>query len=74
MQLNSVHQDGIRGGPWAVLDYGGLMVHIFHEQTRQFYSLDRLWEDAKIMKWEQHTQKAIPLKKIKKKKLARNRK
>lgn len=32
---------------WVVLDYGGCIVHIFDKQTREFYSLERLWSDAK---------------------------
>jgi ribosome-associated protein len=40
------------GATWAVIDYGGLMVHIFHENTRSFYGLEKLWNAAKIIKTE----------------------
>lgn len=32
---------------WVVLDYVSVVVHIFYEPTREFYSLERLWSDAK---------------------------
>ena len=32
---------------WIVLDYGSVVAHIFYEPTREFYSLERLWSDAK---------------------------
>ena len=41
-----LHREGHRGGTWELLDYGCLIVHIFTEETRQFYDLERLWRDA----------------------------
>lgn len=38
--------EGYQAGMWIVLDYGEIIVHIFYEQTREFYSLERLWADA----------------------------
>ena len=38
--------DGAREGRWVILDYGHIMVHIFHPEERQFYNLERLWEDG----------------------------
>ncbi len=38
--------DGIREGRWAVLDYADVIVHIFGDEERDFYSLERLWEDG----------------------------
>ena len=32
---------------WVVLDYGDIIVHIFHHEERSFYNLERLWADAK---------------------------
>ena len=39
-------KDGIREGRWAVLDYSDVIVHIFGDEERDFYSLERLWEDG----------------------------
>lgn len=38
--------EGQREGRWAVLDYGHVMVHLFHREERAFYGLDRLWNDG----------------------------
>ena len=39
-------EEGLKGGTWACLDYGDVVVHIFHEPVRHFYDLDSLWGDA----------------------------
>ena len=38
--------EGYRSGGWVLLDYGCLIVHLFTEENRQFYALERLWGDA----------------------------
>ena len=38
--------DGAREGRWIVLDYGTVLVHLFHRDERAFYNLDRLWNDG----------------------------
>lgn len=53
MGLNPVHKDGARSEHWKVLDYGGLLVHIFHEKYRDFFCLERLYEEAKEIRWKQ---------------------
>ena len=42
--LRSEYHSGVR---WAVLDYGDLIIHLFEKETRNYYSLERLWADAK---------------------------
>lgn len=39
-------REGHRGNTWELLDYGCLVIHIFTEEARQFYDLERLWADA----------------------------
>ena len=39
-------REGHRGNTWELLDYGSLVVHVFTEEAREFYSLERLWADA----------------------------
>ena len=39
-------REGHRGNAWELLDYGSLVVHVFTEEAREFYNLERLWADA----------------------------
>lgn len=34
---------------WMILDYGNVVVHVFQEESRHFYKLDQLWEDAEVL-------------------------
>ena len=38
--------EGLKAGSWILLDYGDIIVHIFHEPVRQFYDLEGIWSDA----------------------------
>lgn len=40
------HIEGHRGGQWTLLDYSAVVVHVFTEEARDFYALERLWSDA----------------------------
>ena len=40
------HVEGHRGGQWTLLDYSAILVHVFTEEAREFYALERLWSDA----------------------------
>ena len=45
--------EGVREGRWAVLDYADVIVHIFGDEERDFYNLERLWEDGEnLVKYE----------------------
>lgn len=44
--ISPLRKEGQQEGRWVVLDYGSLLVHIFHTQEREFYQLERLWESG----------------------------
>ena len=41
-----LHREGHRGGTWVLLDFGSLVCHVFTDEARAFYDLERLWNDA----------------------------
>ena len=43
--LDPIRREGQQDGHWVVLDYGDVLVHIFHTEDREFYRLDKLWEN-----------------------------
>ncbi len=45
---NPLHIEGLDNSFWVLLDYGNVIVHIFLEEYRTFYSLESLWADADI--------------------------
>lgn len=51
--LSPRRREGVREGRWAVLDYQDVIVHVFNDEERDFYCLERLWEDGKnLTKYE----------------------
>ncbi len=48
--------EGVRDGRWAVIDYADVIVHIFNDETRLFYHLERLWTDGgNLQKFNEET-------------------
>jgi ribosome-associated protein len=41
------HREGYQSAEWALLDFGSFLVHVFSEQARRYYDLERLWRQAK---------------------------
>lgn len=41
-----LHAEGVAESGWILLDYGDVLVHVFLDETRQYYALERLWGDA----------------------------
>ena len=42
--VTALRKEGLREGRWGVVDYGDVVVHIFNEESRLFYYLERLWD------------------------------
>jgi len=43
------HKVGVPDSGWMIMDYHGIMVHIFERELREFYDLEKLWKDAPKM-------------------------
>lgn len=44
--------EGYQGSSWILLDYGTLVVHLFDAETREYYSIEKLWAEAPRLDWE----------------------
>ncbi len=62
--LHPAHTEGYKQAEWVLLDYVDFVVHVFSEQARKFYDLERLWKSARRMTPEElrvrRSRKAIP--------------
>ena len=47
--VKPLHREETRDGSWELLDYGSIVVHVFQPETREFYRLESLWNDAPVM-------------------------
>lgn len=47
--LELSHKEGYETARWILMDYGDIVVHIFHEEDRGFYKLERLWSDGAVI-------------------------
>lgn len=41
-----IRVEGYQAGNWIAVDFGNVIVHVFHSEMRQFYNLERLWADG----------------------------
>ena len=47
--VKTLRREGRAEGRWILLDFGDLVVHVFHEEDRMYYSLERLWKDCPVL-------------------------
>jgi ribosome-associated protein len=47
--VKTLRREGKEQGHWVLLDFGDLVVHVFHQEDRQYYSLERLWRDCPVV-------------------------
>lgn len=52
MDRRPLRREGLEGASWVLLDFGDVVVHLFDEETRRYYDLERLWADAPRMAFE----------------------
>ena len=46
LKAKPLRREGKAEGRWVLLDFGDLIVHVFHDEDRMYYSLERLWKDC----------------------------
>jgi ribosome-associated protein len=46
LQRSPKHREGFSSAEWALIDFGGFIVHVFSEQARRYYDLERLWRTS----------------------------
>ncbi len=51
--VRPVRREGEAGARWLLLDFVDFVVHVFHEEEREFYRLENLWRDAPVVEWEE---------------------
>ena len=44
--VDPLHREGVQNGRWIAVDYGTVILHLFHQEEREFYSLEKLWAEA----------------------------
>jgi ribosome-associated protein len=47
--VKTLRREGKAEGRWVLLDFGDLVVHVFHEEDRMYYGLERLWKDCPVV-------------------------
>jgi ribosome-associated protein len=52
LEVRPVRREGEQDGRWVLLDFVDVVVHVFGDEERDFYDLERLWRDAPVLAWD----------------------
>ena len=52
-KIKPARREGEREARWVVLDFVDFVVHVFHKEAREYYELERLWSDARVVPFEE---------------------
>lgn len=47
--FNLYHKEGYSTGRWVLLDFGDVIIHVFHEEDRAFYNIEKVWVDGEVI-------------------------
>jgi ribosome-associated protein len=53
-----IRVEGLTDAQWVLLDYGDFVVHVFLDEVRRYYELERLWADAPVVEWDEDVRAA----------------
>ena len=51
--------EGLNEAEWVLADHGTFVLHVFHDDARQYYELERLWSDVPVVAWEDPEHPAV---------------
>jgi ribosome-associated protein len=54
-----IRAEGLNDAQWVLLDYGDFVVHVFLDEVRRYYDLERLWADAPAIEWDEGVPAAV---------------
>lgn len=58
VDTKAIRREGRATGRWVLLDFGDIVIHVFHEEERMYYSLERLWKDCPVIPLDLPTEPA----------------
>lgn len=53
IKAKPIAREGLESSQWMLLDYGDIVVHVFEQEAREYYQLERLWADAEVVEWRE---------------------